>query len=222
MIAVVSTDNFRFIGTNKALSDFKGKLPEGLECDQLDAEATPGFLSVQFKQDPEAGTTEIKQQPIYWENAAERFAEYFPNGMKTRKTPLPHAIRLVEADPGEIEEAKALSYRQVIGVLQYAVTCTKPACKYAVSELSQFLKGWSTLRFGMALRVLEFGYNTRRKGIMYTRMVKVTTLSMRMLVLAPTLSHHYRGARGSRWRRRRTPRRWRQKLKRRSTPAQTL
>jgi hypothetical protein len=77
-------------------------------------------------------------------------------------------LKVLPANEDEIKAATHLPYRQLIGVIQYAVTCTKPECKYAVSVLSQHLKGWSTEHFALALRVLEYGYGTRERGIIYS------------------------------------------------------
>ena len=71
------------------------------------------------------------------------------------------------ATEAEIAEAADLPFRELMGVLNFPTAFTKPELKYAVSALSQFLKGWSKFHFDMALRCLEYGFFTRDRGIIY-------------------------------------------------------
>ncbi len=48
----------------------------------------PGeFVGVEIKQDLERGLLEMKS-PKYWETAYDKFAKYFPGGIKERINPL--------------------------------------------------------------------------------------------------------------------------------------
>ena len=167
VIAVVSTDDFRYIGTPEMKKEFEAKLTKSMDMERLDKKGTADYLAVEMIQDLKKQTTECKQ-PQYWVNAAERFKDYFPNGMKARHTPLPEDITFDKATEEEIEEAKHLPYRQLVGVLQYPVAYTKPEMKFAVSYLSEYNCGWSKEMFALALRTLEYGHHTRERGIIYS------------------------------------------------------
>ena len=162
ILVIVTVDDFRYFGTDSAVAKFEKNLPEGLVVTMLEGDSGNNFLSIEIFQDIENHITEIKQ-PKYWEKGMQRFNEYFPNSPRSRKTPLPEGINLEPATPSEIDEAKNLPFRQLIGFLQFGAT-TKPEIKYALSVLSQHNKGWSTLHFGCALRTLEYGYESREMG----------------------------------------------------------
>ena len=68
-----------------------------------------------------------------------------------------------------IAQASTLPFRELMGVLNFPTAFTKPELKYAISALSQFLKGWGKAHFDYALRALEYGYSTRKRGIIYWR-----------------------------------------------------
>ena len=167
---IVTVDDFRYFGTDSAVATFEKNLPEGLVVTMLEGDSGNDFLSIEIVQDVENHITEIKQ-PKYWEKGMQRFNEYFPSGPRSRKTPLPEGINLEPATPSEIDEAKNLPFRQLIGFLQFGAT-TKPEIKYALSVLSQHNKGWSTLHFGCALRTLEYGYESREMGTIYSDLDK--------------------------------------------------
>ena len=167
IILTISTDDFRYIGTQRATSRFKKQLMKAMHCKELDDVETSDYLSIQFTQDLEKGTTEINQ-PKYWQDARERFKEYLNEKPKEWDTPMAEGIKVNPATEEEIMEASHLPYRQLIGVIQYAVTCTKPECKYVVSIMSQHLRGWSKEHFALALRILEYCYATREQGIIYS------------------------------------------------------
>jgi hypothetical protein len=167
IILTISTDDFRYIGTVRAVGKLKKQLLAAMHCKELDDAETSDYLPIQFTQDLEKGTTEIKQ-PKYWEDTRERFREYLPEKHHNFQTPMAEGLKVLSATESEVAESEVLPYRQLIGVIQYAITCTKPACKCAISVLSQHLKGWSREHFALALRVLEYCYATKDRGIIYS------------------------------------------------------
>jgi hypothetical protein len=168
IIVAVSTDDFRYFGTDKAVAKFETDLDKEMKLDTLSDDATNDYLSVEIKQDLKNGTCELTQTK-YWEAAIERFKDYFPNGPKPRATPLPEGLKLEEPTDAEIEEAATLPFRELMGVLNFPTAFTKIELKYAISTLSQHLKGWGSIHFEMALRSLEYGYTTRTRGLIYSR-----------------------------------------------------
>ena len=167
VLMVVSTDDFRYFGTPELQSEFERLLSQAMDVGFLDQAETSDYLAVTVKQDLERGTTEITQ-PKYWENAVERFSAYLPNGPRPKYTPIADGTELSKPTEAQIEKAKHLPYRQIVGVLQYAAAYTKPEMKYVMSILSQFNGGWSTQHFAVALRALEYGYTSRHRGIIYS------------------------------------------------------
>ena len=79
MIATVWTDDVRYFGTNKMLDEYENELAKHIKVKLL---GVPGeFVGVDFLQDVELGTLEIKA-PKYWEAALAKLIAFFPNGRK--------------------------------------------------------------------------------------------------------------------------------------------
>ena len=68
---------------------------------------TSDYLSIQFTQDLEKGTTEINQ-PKYWQDTRERFEEYLKEKSKEWDTPMAEEIKVNPATEEEIMEASHL------------------------------------------------------------------------------------------------------------------
>jgi hypothetical protein len=127
------------------------------------------FVSIEIKQDLTTKTVELTQNQ-YWEKAVERFAEFLPKGeMKVRRVPLSAADErlLTEPTEDEIKEAEHLPYPNLLGVVQYPSAFTKPEMRYSMSVLSRHRTKWGKRHFIILLKSLEYGYSTRRKGIIY-------------------------------------------------------
>jgi hypothetical protein len=122
--------------------------------------------------DVEKGTLELSQ-PDYWKAAVERFKEFLADsGPKKRGTPMSvvdYAL-MVEATDEEVKEAAHLPYPQLLGVIQFPTAFTKLEMRFAISTLSRFRGRWGVKHFAAALKALEYGYGTRLRGIIYTKL----------------------------------------------------
>jgi hypothetical protein len=109
-------------------------------------------------------------QAKYWEKAVERFAEFLPNGKaKERRVPLSAADERMLTEPSEeeVKEAEHLPYPNLLGVIQYPSAFTKPEMRYAMSVLSRHRTKWGKKHFVILIKSLEYGFSTRKKGIIY-------------------------------------------------------
>jgi hypothetical protein len=168
IICITWTDDVRYFGTDRAVKEYEEAVALHLKV-TIEGDSDE-FVSLEIKQDLEAGTLELTQKD-YWVKAVERFSEYLPKGPKVRKVPLTvgDAALLTEATPEEIEAAKHLPYRELLGVLNYAFCHTKLEGRFAQSQLSRYAHGWSAEHFRIALKTLEYGWTTRDIGIIYSR-----------------------------------------------------
>jgi hypothetical protein len=127
------------------------------------------FVSIEINQDLTTRTVELTQIQ-YWEKAVERFSEFLPKGeIKIRRVPLSATDErlLTEPTEEEIKEAEHLPYPNLLGVIQYPSAFTKPEMRYSMSVLSRHRTKWGKRHFMALLKSLEYGYTTRRKGIIY-------------------------------------------------------
>lgn len=100
----------------------------------------------------------------------ERFSEFLPKqNRKERRVPLSVADELLLTEPteDEVKEAEHLPFPNLLGVVQYPSSFTKPEMRYAMSVLSRHRTRWGKRHFIVLLKSLEYGYSTRAKGILY-------------------------------------------------------
>jgi hypothetical protein len=74
---------------------------------------------------------------------------------------------LVEPSAEEIKAAEHLPFPNVLGVVQYPSNFTKLEMKYAMSVLSRHRGKWGVAHFKILLKALEYGWSTRKMGILY-------------------------------------------------------
>ena len=74
---------------------------------------------------------------------------------------------LTEPTEQEMKEAEHLPFPNLLGVIQYPSAFTKPEMRYAMSVLSRHRTKWGKRHFLILLKSLEYGFHTRRKGIIY-------------------------------------------------------
>ena len=157
-------DDVRYFGTEKYAKEYEIAVQSNCKC-TMEGESSE-FVSIEIKQDLEQKTLELTQSE-YWEKAVQRFAEFFPNGMtKERRVPLSPADERLLADPTEeeIKEAEHLPYPNLLGVVQYPSSFTKPEMRFAMSVLSRHRTKWGKKHFVILLKSLEYGYSTRTKA----------------------------------------------------------
>jgi len=168
LICITWTDDVRYFGTDAAVKRYEGTVQQHLKC-TLEGESDE-FVSLEIKQDLEKKTLEVTQK-AYWVKAVERFREYYPSGPKKRLVPITIAdAALIEVATAEdVEKAKALPYRELLGLLNYPMVHTKLEGRYALSLLARHAHAWSEHHFSLLLKVLEYGYTTRDIGIIYSK-----------------------------------------------------
>ena len=167
IIAITWVDDVRYFGTNKCIEEYEQAIKKNCKC-TMEGESTE-FVSIEMKQDLDNKTLELTQS-VYWEKAVERFAEFLPKEkIKNRRIPLSAADErlLTEPTEEEMKEAEHLPFPNLLGVVQYPSAFTKPEMRYAMSVLSRHRTKWGKRHFIILLKSLEYGFCTRKRGIIY-------------------------------------------------------
>lgn len=168
IIAITWVDDVRYFGTDKFVKEYEEAVSANCKC-TMEGDSDE-FVSIEIKQDLKEKTLELTQIK-YWEKAVERFAEFLPNGKaKERRVPLSIADErlLTEPSEDEIREAEHLPYPNLLGVVQYPSAFTKPEMRYAMSVLSRHRTKWGKKHFMVLIKSLEYGYHSRKQGILYS------------------------------------------------------
>ena len=168
MVAITWVDDVRYFGTDRMVQQYEETISANCKC-TMEGVSTE-FVSINMKQDIERGTLELSQEE-YWVKAVERFKEFLPRGPKERTVPLTiaDAALLVEPTEDEIAAAAHLPLPQLLGVIQYPTAFTKLEMRFAISALSRNRAKWGVIHFALCLKALEYGWSTRKRGLMYTR-----------------------------------------------------
>ena len=169
LIAAAYTDDIRFFGTEPERIQYMKDVESRLKV-TFSRPPVAEFVSIETHQCLETNTMELKM-PRYFEKAAEGFKHLFPGGMKERSVPLSvhdETTLLKEPTPEEIEAAKHLPYRNLLGVLSYPASNCKFEMKYAISVCGSRRGGWNTKQFEVVKHILEYGYYTRHLGVIYS------------------------------------------------------
>ena len=164
------TDDLRYIGTDEAIEQLEQAIVDPQRGNlkvTLQGEVDE-FVALDIVHDVEAGTLEVKQ-PQYWVSAVDRFVEYFPRGPRKREIPWGENVKIEKATATEVEEAKHLPMRELLGVMGFPILHTKVECRVYLQLLQQQTQGWSKQHFQLALQLLEYCYTTREIGIMFSR-----------------------------------------------------
>jgi len=169
IIVITWTDDVRYFGTDLLVEEYESTVKKEIKC-TMEGESKE-FVSIMMKHDRVNKTMELTQED-YWVKAVKRFEEFLPAAGPTfRAIPISvsdHATLLDVATDAEVEEAKHLPFPQLLGVVQYPSAFTKLELRFAVSFLSRHRGKWATRHFKGLLKVLEYGFGTRSKGILYT------------------------------------------------------
>jgi hypothetical protein len=167
LIAITWVDDVRYFGTDKYVKEYEDCVSKNCKC-TMEGDSKE-FVSIEINQDLTNRTVELTQMQ-YWEKAVERFSEFLPKGeIKVRRVPLSATDErlLTEPTEEEIREAEHLPYPNLLGVVQYPSAFTKPEMRYSMSVLSRHRTKWGKRHFMALLKSLEYGYTTRRRGIIY-------------------------------------------------------
>jgi hypothetical protein len=168
LIAITWVDDVRYFGTDRYVKEYEEAVQKNCKC-TMEGDSKE-FVSIEIQQDLASKTLELTQEK-YWEKAVERFAEYLAkDGAKERRVPLSAADERLLTEPSEeeIKDAEHLPYPNLLGVVQYPSAFTKPEMRYAMSVLSRHRTKWSKRHFAILIKSLEYGYTTRKRGIIYS------------------------------------------------------
>jgi hypothetical protein len=169
LIAKIWTDDVRYFGTEAMRIDYEEKLGQKIKVKFL---GVPGeFVGTDFSQDIERGLCELKS-PKYWELAAERFKEHFPQGMKERRNALTvsdEKVMFEVVSDEDYEQAKHLPYRELCGVISYPAACSKLEMRYCVSICGSHRTKWGVKQFTVLKKAFEYGFATREIGLIYSQ-----------------------------------------------------
>jgi hypothetical protein len=147
LIAITWVDDVRYFGTKKFVNEYEENVTKNCKC-TLEGGSNE-FVSIEINQDLTSKTVELTQKQ-YWVKAVERFAEYLPKqGIKERRVPLSAADErlLTEPTEEEVKEAEHLPFQNLLGVVQYPSTFSKPEMRYAMSVLSRHRTRWGKRHF---------------------------------------------------------------------------
>ncbi|KAJ9530444.1 hypothetical protein QJQ45_012421 [Haematococcus lacustris] len=121
------------------------------------------FLGMRIMRDQAAGTLRLDQQQ-YVEQLLQRFGLAEANG---RQLPLSPGTRLVKEGTA-LDSAATLQYRQMVGALLYASTCTRPDIAFAVGQLSRFMQQPTLQHHQAATGLLRYLKRTAAWGLVYS------------------------------------------------------
>ncbi len=158
LVVMTWVNDCRYFGTPDLVKQYEKTISENCKC-TLEGESKE-FVSIQVTHDKERGTIELTQED-YWEKAVERFNMYLPaSGPKSRLVPLSPADERLLVEPSKTME---------LGVCQYpsAYSYTRLEMRYAMSVLSRWRTKWGKVHFGILVKALEYGYETRKMGLRY-------------------------------------------------------
>ena len=170
LIAAAYVDDVIFFGTDPERLKYMGDVRSKIKV-KFEEPPVKEFVAIEIEQDMEHHTCELKM-PKYWKKAAAGFAHLFPTGMKERGVPMTnYDEKILQVDPtdAEIQEARDLPYREILGVMSFPVSMCKFEMKYAISVLGSRRGGWSAKHFGVVLKVFEYGVHTCDIGLMYSK-----------------------------------------------------
>ncbi|KAJ9520214.1 hypothetical protein QJQ45_030168 [Haematococcus lacustris] len=122
------------------------------------------FLGMRITRDLEAGTLKLDQQQ-YIEQVLDRFSMTAANG---RVLPMTTGTRLVK-EGSPLDSSSAHRYRELVGALLYASTCTRPDIAFAVGQLSRFMQAPTQQHQQVASGLLRYLKRTAEMGLVYSR-----------------------------------------------------
>jgi hypothetical protein len=166
LIVITWVDDCRYFGTKDLVEEYERTITKNCKC-TLEG-VSKEFVSIQLNHDMQRKTMELTQEE-YWIKAIDRFKEFLnENGPKNRLVPLSPLDEKLLTEPSEeeIKAAEHLPYPNLLGVVQYPSNFTK-LMKYAMSVLSRSRAKWGVTHFRVLLKALEYGYSTRKLGILY-------------------------------------------------------
>ncbi|KAJ9530092.1 hypothetical protein QJQ45_023371 [Haematococcus lacustris] len=120
------------------------------------------FLGMGITYDRATRTLQLNQQQ-YIEQLLQRFGKAECNG---RQLPLDAGTKLVR-EGEQLSSADTHTYREVVGALLYASTCTRPDIALAVGQLTRFMQAPTAEHERAAHGVLRYLRRTTAQGLVY-------------------------------------------------------
>ena len=122
------------------------------------------FLGIQFKQ---TETSIEMSQSFYLQHILERFNMA---DCKPRTTPCELKLEMYEACNGDNHDQNDMSrYREIVGSLVYAMTCTRPDLAWTVTKLSQHLSNPTEADWITAKHVLRYIKGSMEHKLVYKK-----------------------------------------------------
>ncbi|KAJ9531058.1 hypothetical protein QJQ45_000948 [Haematococcus lacustris] len=148
--------------SSTAIAAVKQQLQQVFSLHDLGPAAS--FLGMRITRDLEAGTLKLDQQQ-YIEQLLDRFSMTAANG---RVSPMTPGTRLVK-EGSPLDSSSVHRYRELVGALLYASTCTRPDIAFAVGQLSRFMQAPTLQHQQVAFGLLRYLKRTAEMGLVYSR-----------------------------------------------------
>ncbi len=161
-IAIKKTDDVLYFG--RGMDEFERKFSEKYKC-TIHRKPT-SFYGMHIKRGDD-GSYELTQ-PKLIDKMAREYEQYLVD-VHDQVIPM-----VASAEPGiptdaEIESARKLPYRNLVGGLNYLAINTMPEISFACNLLARRNKGWSQAWFDVAVKVLKYCMCNRDKGVKYSK-----------------------------------------------------
>lgn len=159
-ILLIWVDDIIIAGSsNLAIDSIKQKLSSKFEMKDLGSLST--FLGIQFTKHEGRITM---SQSIYLENVLKTFDMY---DSKPRSTPCEQNLSSYSEANVQIDDNRR--YRQMVGSLIYAMTCTRPDLAFVVTKLSQHLSCPDSGDWAMLKHVFQYVKKTYSSKMTFTK-----------------------------------------------------
>jgi hypothetical protein len=135
VLLMLYVNDFVVAGTTEGVEDVFTAIGREFEVDDRGSLDPGELLGMEFSRDRSAGTISISQR-AYIDEVLDRFDS---TDIAPRRTPMDSTLQLWESDcPSTPDVQLRLRYQELVGCLNYLVTCTRYDLAYAVSVLSRF------------------------------------------------------------------------------------
>ena len=163
LILLLYVDDILLTGSNSDLiTDFKGYLNSQFKMKNLGPVKL--FLGIEIIRDREKRVTYLHQRQ-YVNDALDKYKLSDANIVST---PALHGQILTNETPFNLEYQMQLPYRNMIGTLNYLVSCTRPDISCAVNSLSKFQESFGQTEFTAVKRIFRYLKGTQDYALKFT------------------------------------------------------
>ena len=147
VLLMLYVDDFVVAGSAEGVADVFAAIGREFEVDDRGSLDPGELLGMEFTRDRATGTVSITQT-AYIDEVLDRFDS---TDTAPRRTPMNSTLQLWDANcPATPDVSLRLWYQELVGCLNYLVTCTRYDLAYAVGVLSRFCNMLSEGRNGMS------------------------------------------------------------------------